>query len=447
MAHPVEMPKLGFDMAEGTLVSWVKKEGDEVKKGDVIAEIETDKATVEVEAYHAGVMRRHLVSEGTVVPIGQTIAVIGEAGEQIDFDAMGGGPRKEEGGRKKEEGSPVPQTPGASMGELGRGAPAEAVPAQARRAPVAPARAMVPAARPAPPPSDGAPVEGGEGLPEGVRASPLARKLAADQGIDIRQIPGSGPGGRVVKRDVEAYREEAPLAEREAAPAEDVTEPLTRLRRAIGRRMTEAKQQVPHFYVTADIDMAPAMKLRGELNEFLAGQDGKISVNDLTLKACALALREYPNLNSTFQGENVLRHGQINVGIAVAIKGGLLTVVTRDTDRKSLAQLSNEARALIASAREGKVRPNDISGSTFSVSNLGMYEVDHFIAIINPPESAILAVGSVIEVPVVKDGRIVVGTRMKATVSADHRVTDGAEAAQFLQAVRRNLEQPLRLLL
>jgi len=304
-----------------------------------------------------------------------------------------------------------------------------------------------------------------------VKASPLAKRVAAESGVDIHNVRGSGPGGRVIRSDVEAFlaSKPAPVATGTTPPeikTEEVTPiaglpvnlpvtiegfadqrvPVDRLRTAIGRRMQESKQQTPHFYVTHEVDMAPVMKLRSELNAMLP-DDQKLSVNDFVLKATALALRLFPNLNATLVGKEVVRHGHVHVGVAVAINNGLLTVVCRDADNKALRQLSQEVKDMVNRARQGKVRQDDIEGSTFSISNLGMYDVEHFIAIINPPEAAILAVGSARQVPVVVDGEVRVGTRMKVTLSADHRVSDGAEAAQFLQALGKFLEEPLRLIL
>jgi pyruvate dehydrogenase E2 component (dihydrolipoamide acetyltransferase) len=289
--------------------------------------------------------------------------------------------------------------------------------------------------------------------------------MAQERGIDLRQVPGSGPSGRIVKKDILSFQSskvpqpaatlpaklEAPMAPPlvTAAPrpaAEDQVVQVNRLRGAIGRRMTESKQQVPHFYVTHQYDMAPIMALRQEVNALLP-EGEKTSVNDYLLKAVALTLREFPNLNATLKGDQIIRHGAVNVGVAVAVEGGLLTVVCRDTDRKSVRQISMEVRTMAGRARDGKVRPDDIEGSTFSVSNLGMFDVESFIAIINPPEAAILAVGSAREIPVVKDGQIVPGMRMNASISVDHRVSDGAEAARFLQALARPIEQPLLLMI
>jgi pyruvate dehydrogenase E2 component (dihydrolipoamide acetyltransferase) len=420
MADIVSMPKLGFDMAEGTLVRWVINEGEAVQKGAVLAEIETDKATVEVESAYEGVMARHLVAEGEVVPVNTPIAVIAAPGEKVEAGEL-----KVE--TKKGEVAPAPQAKKE-----------EAAPA----AQAAPAPAQAPTAVP-PPVAEGQ-------IPGGIKASPLARRMAEERGIPLSAIKGSGPDGRITKKDVEAYRPApaAPVAAAQApAPLPSTALPLNRLRAIIGRRMTEAKQRVPHFYVTHEYDMAALMALRQQVNQTLP-EDEKASVNDYIIKAAALALREFPNLNASLDEANnqVVQHGQVNIGVAVAVEGGLLTVVSRDTDRKPLRQIAAELRPMLQRAREGKVRPDDIEGSTFSVSNMGMYDVEHFIAIINPPEAAILAIGSVREVPVIKAGQVVPGLRMKATISVDHRVSDGAEAARFMQALVKYLEEPLRLL-
>jgi pyruvate dehydrogenase E2 component (dihydrolipoamide acetyltransferase) len=434
MADTVTMPKLGFDMAEGTLVRWVIAEGEKVTKGAVLAEIETDKATVEVESAYEGVVRKHLVGEGSVVPVGQAIAVIGSPDEKVDVEAQAVG----QASAPSDGGKPV------------------VIPQAAPTASVAPAAE--------------------EGLYERLRVSPLARRMADVQGVDLRLLHGSGPGGRIVKRDIEAALQGvkptpaatpslqvppsavatpaqavaakalppvAPLVT-EPVPA-DQTVPLTRLRAIIGRRMVEAKQQVPHIYLTHEYDMAALMELRSQVNRLL-GEGEKVTVNDFILKAAALGLRQYPNLNATLTDQGVLLHGHVNIGVAVALEGGLLTVVCRDADRKPLRLISSEVRAMADRARQGKVRPEDIEGSTFSISNLGMFDIAHFTAVINPPEAAILAIGAVRQVPVVEDGEIHPGMRMQATLSVDHRVSDGAEGARFLQVVAQYLEEPLRLM-
>ncbi len=420
MAEVVIMPKLGFDMAEGTLVRWVIAEGEPVAKGAVLAEIETDKATVEVESAFDGFVLKHLVPQGESVPINTPIAVVGAQGESVD-PGVGG---------------------------------AKAAPPKGEAAPQAasettPAGAAAPAADHPVQPAETA------GLPGGLRASPLARRMAFEKQVDLSAIQGSGPGGRITKRDVEAYLAKPPAVSSPARPAvasasarDERRIPLTRLRSAIARRMVEATSTVPHFFVTHEYDMAAVMELRKQANALLPEEE-KLSVNDFIIKAVALALRETPNLNASVdlaKGE-IVQHGQVHVGVAVALESGLLTIVCQDADLKPLRQIGGEVRSMVNRAREGKVRPDDIEGSTFTISNLGMFDVEHFTAIINPPEAAILAVGSVRQAPVVIDGELKVGTRMKATLSVDHRVSDGAEGARFLQVLAQYLESPVRLLL
>ncbi len=403
MAEVVPMPKLGFDMTEGTLVRKVKQVGEAVAKGEILAEIETDKATIEVEAYLGGVVKGWLVDEGKPVPVGSPMVVIAEPGEEVDLEKLAGPAAK-----------PKAEAP--------RAAEAEAPPADPTPAPAAP-------------PAAGR-----------VLASPVARKMAEGAGVDLRAITGTGPNGRVVKRDVEAFVQARPAAGAAPAPsAQDVEVPLTKLRAIIARRMAESAQAVPAIYLTIEADMGDAMALRKQINALVA-DERKVSVNDLVIKAAALALRQYPNLNASFGGDRVVRRGRVNIGVAVAVENGLLTVVVKDADQKSLAQIAADVKPMIVRARDGKVQTADIEGSTFTVSNLGMYDIEHFTAIVNQPEAAILAVGAVREVPVVKDGALAAGLRMKMTCAADHRVTDGAEVAQFLQAIAQALEEPLRLL-
>lgn len=412
MAETVQMPKLGFDMAEGTLVRWVKGEGEQVNKGEILAEIETDKATVEVECPYSGVVARQLVAEKDVVPVGTPIAIIGAPGEQVDMPAQA------------PESAPKPS-------------PEQQPQAQAQ-----------PAA-----PTPEAPVYGP------VKASPLARRMAADARVDLSLVRGSGPGGRIVRRDIEAALSvpaasptpspktaQVPLVSAPiTAAAADERVPVDKLRAAIARRMVESKQQLPHFYVTREYDVEALLALRKQVNELLP-EDSRLSVNDFVVKAAALCLRQFPNLNASLSGSEIIRRGNINIGVAVALENGLLTVVSRDADLKPIRQISAEVREMVTRARAGKVRTEDIEGSTFSISNLGMFDVDHFTAIINPPEAAILAVGAARSVPVVKGGEVRPGVRMKITISVDHRVSDGAEAAQFMQALGNFLEKPLTLL-
>lgn len=429
MADIVIMPKLGFDMAEGTLVRWVIAEGSSVEKGSVLAEIETDKATVEVESTFTGIVRRHLVEEGSIVPVNTPIAVIGAVDEVIDLGGLLGEGAPAEAQKPVLE-IPVTQTP--PQPELGK--PAIPVSSTVSKPEVA--------------------TEEGQ-FPGGVKATPLARRMAEELGVDLNKVKGSGPQGRIQRVDIESFKEVPIVSESQPSitgvvmsseiPA-DRHISLSRLRSAIGRRMVQAKQSVPHFYVTYEYDVATLSQLRAQVNA-LVPEDQKISVNDFVIKAVALALREFPNLNASIDEEKneVIQHGHVNIGVAVAVENGLLTVVCRDADLKSMRQIASEVRNLVMRARDGKVRPDDIEGSTFSISNLGMFAVDNFVAIINPPEAAILAVGSAQEVPVMRDGEVKAGLRMKATISVDHRVSDGAEAARFMQALAKYLEEPLRL--
>lgn len=425
MAEFIVMPKLGFDMREGVLVRWLKEVGAAVSKGDIVAEIESDKATLELESQVSGTLLKTMGEAGDVVPVGANLAIVGAADE--DISGMNGGtPTKKE-------------------------SPQEEPPAQA--ADTNAVKAEPEAATPSAVVSDE--------FPGGVKATPVARRIAKEQKVDLSQVSATGPDGRIRKADVEAFLQAKPEAKAPTAAAptpaaptptlavagEDDTEvPATKLRQAIARRMTESKTTVPHFYVTSEIDMEAALALRKQINAMLPDEE-KVTVNDLIVKATALALRDFPNLNASFAGDKFVRHNRINIGVAVAVEGGLLTVVGKDTDKTSVSQIAAANKTMIARARSGKVNPNDIEGATFTVSNLGAFDVENFIAIINPPDAAILAVGSARQVPVVKDGQIVIGTMMKVTISADHRVTDGAEAAQYLQKLKSLLENPMRLLL
>jgi pyruvate dehydrogenase E2 component (dihydrolipoamide acetyltransferase) len=423
MAIKVTMPQMGFDMTEGKVARWLKKVGDPVKQGEAVVEIETDKVNIESEAQGNGVLRAILVSDGTTVPVGALIGIIAAVDE--DLTAI-----KAEAGLVA---APAAEKPAASVQPIVETA-----------APTAVASATE-----------------GNGR---IKASPLAKRIAKEKGISLAQLSGTGPGGRIVKRDVESATPmiaAAPVTFAQpivaAAPAvaqpsilgpsvlkaEEITP--TKLRQTIAKRMVASKQTVPHFYVTSEIEMSEAMALRAKLNA-LVDDAGKISVNDMVLKAAAVALTHFPGINASFGDNVIVRHGTVNMGIAVALEQGLITVVVADADRKPLAQIAREAKDIVNRAKNGKARPEEMQGSTFTVSNLGMFDVAEFVAIINPPEAAILAVGSVRDVPVVKNGQVVPGKTMKITISADHRVTDGAEAAKFLQEVKQNLEEPLRLL-
>ena len=438
----VVMPKLSEAMETGKVIKWLKNEGDRVQSGDIIAEIETDKADVEMEAFGAGVLRKILVPAGERAPVSSMIGVIAEPGEDIAAVlAEAGGP------------TPVAQAPPAAS-------PATAAPVP-RSVPPVPAPAPAPPpARPSPAPIAPGPAAAVPAAPvsERLRVSPLARKVAAQAGVDLRLLQGTGPGGRIIRRDVEAAATAgvvlAPTAAA-AAPAlrtvgpavegpeyEDVA--LTSIRAAIAKQMPLSKAPVPHFYVTSEVAMDRAWELRQELNA-LEGQP-KISVNDLVVRACALALLEHPNVNASFRGAAVRVYRRAHIGIAVALEEGLITPVLRNCESKSLAQIAVESRDLAERARARKLKVQELSGATFSISNLGMYDVAEFSAIINPPEGAILAVGSVRQVPVIAAQGLGVGRRMNVTLSCDHRVMDGAMGARFLQTLKRLLEEPLRLL-
>ena len=501
MATPVEMPKLSDTMEEGTLSAWLAEEGDQVSAGDVIAQVETDKATMDLEVYDDGVLLKKVIGEGDAVPIGSLIAVLGEEGEDIsgvlaDFDAGGDGAAQtsgeaqtsEEATSEEEAESPDEEDAGegATQPTSGDGA-AEAEPqpkeagtkkgeAGAKEADTG--KAETGAKAEAQPSGDGAATEAPSGDGR-VKASPLARKLASEHGIEIATVEGSGPEGRIVKRDVEAAVEKgqtsAPAKEKEEeAPrptpsegdgaaygrpaeiahvsADDLYEAtsISQMRKAISRRLAQSKYTAPHFYLTADLDMEAAVAFRKQLNDLAQKQDrAKISFNDLITKACALALRQHPDVNASYlekEGE-IRRYKQVHVAVAVAIDEGLITPVIRNADQKGLAQIAEETRELAGRARDRKLDPSEYEGSTFTTSNLGMFGIDEFTAIINPPNACILAIGSIRDVPVVKDGEVVPGKRMKVTLSCDHRVVDGAKGAQFLETVRHFLEEPMNMLL
>ncbi len=422
----VVMPKLSEAMEAGRVLKWLKKEGEPVSGGEVIAEIETDKADIELEAFGTGVLRTIVIPAGERAPVGSLIAVIADPGEDISSVlAVAPAPVAAE---------PAPP-PSAASGPK-----------------AAPPAAPTPTPRPITQPSVPVPTAPGG---DRIRASPLAKKIAAQSGVDLQLIQGSGPEGRIVRRDVEAALSTHPAVGggySAAPPAVVPTTPgveyqdvaLSSIRAAIAKRMAQAKGPVPHFYVTAEIAMDRALELREELNT-LEGHP-KVSITDMVIKACALALTRHPGVNASFQGETIRVHHRAHIGIAVALEEGLITPVLRDCDRKSLTQIAVEGRDLVERARARRLRAQEISGATFSVSNLGMFDVDEFSAIINPPEGAILAVGAVVQKPVVEGDRLGIGRRMRVTLSCDHRVMDGAMGARFLQDLKRLLEEPLRLL-
>src|SRR6266545_4108170 len=440
----VVMPKLSEAMESGKIIKWLKKEGDRIQGGDILAEIETDKADVEMEAFGAGVLRKILVPAGETAPIGALIGVVADPADDISAllaSAPAGGTGAGSVAQKTPlRAEPAPAPPAGA---------ASAVPPTAHAAAVTPSAAPASVVRPAAVVSAPAPAAA-TGVTQGpqsgrVKASPLAKKIAAQAGVDLKLIQGTGPGGRIVRRDVEAAGVAvAPTAVAAAVTGPEFEDlPLSQIRAVIARRMPLSKAPVPHFYVTSEVAMDRAWELREQLN-MLEGQP-KISVNDLVIRACALALLQHPGVNASLQGD-AIRVYLAHIGIAVALDDGLITPVLRDCHAKPLAQIAVEARDLAERARNRKLRAQELSGATFSISNLGMFDVAEFSAIINPPEGAILAVGSVRRVPVVDDSGLGVGRRMAITISCDHRVMDGAMGARFLQDVKRLLEEPLRLL-
>jgi pyruvate dehydrogenase E2 component (dihydrolipoamide acetyltransferase) len=411
------MPRLSDTMTEGVIAEWHKKVGDTVKKGDLLADVETDKATMELESYKEGKLLYVGANKGDKVPVNALLCIIGDEKkvdvEKIVAAAKGGGSAKT----------------------------SAAQPAQSGQA--AQATASQPATQTA---QAEAPSSNGR-----VKASPLAKRLASEKGIDISRVPGTGDGGRITKRDVDNYVASAPTAagKQTAAPAvpqgqvsfEEV--PVSQMRKTIAKRLAESKFSAPHFYLTMAINMDKAVESRAKLNEI---SPVKISFNDMVLKACALALKQHPKVNSSWLGDKIRINHHVNIGVAVAVEEGLLVPVVRFADTKPLSQIAKEVKEYAQKAKDKKLQPSDWEGNTFTISNLGMYGIEEFTAIINPPDACILAVGAINQVPVVKDGQVVIGNIMKVTLSCDHRVVDGATGAAFLQTLQNYLEEPLRML-
>jgi pyruvate dehydrogenase E2 component (dihydrolipoamide acetyltransferase) len=462
MATKVFMEALSPTMEEGRLVKWLKNEGDEVKSGDPLAEVETDKAIMEIVARGDGVLRKRLVGEGESRPVGTLVGVIATRDENIDAlvaDAGGGAPAQQpaDGARTKAPEqvvaraqettgvSPVPRAPREAQGEAST-PPQEKAGAQPAPQPSQPSRPATPPPRAAATAGDGA-ANGGR-----VRSSPLARRLASERGLDLGQVQGTGPGGRIIKRDIEEAAAQAPATAAAAAarPAvaarggddfEDVA--LTQIRKTIARRLSESIGPVPTFYLTAEFDMSRVAEARSAM--VAMGDEFKASFNDIVLRAVATALRQHREVNAHWLGDRIRYFNRVHLGMAVATDDGLIVPVIFDADQKSLREIAQEARELAKRARERKLTPDQYTGGTFSVSNLGMFGIDQFTAIINPPEAGILAIGAIEEKPVVVDGQVVTRPRLRVTMSCDHRVIDGAVGARFLQTLRRMLENPLML--
>lgn len=438
MANPVEMPKLSDTMEQGVIAKWNVKEGDKVEAGDIIAEVETDKATMEVEVFDGGTILKILADEGDSVPLGQYMAIIGEEGEDISHLLESAGDKgdqqaKQAAGEKSSEQQ-------ADSQQTGEKAPDKT--GKKSYDPLFGDLDVDKAAQPTETPGTGDDDRGR------IKASPLARSMARERGLDLTGVKGSGPSGRIVKRDIEELEKAAPAETSAAAtePAERESQDvrISQMRKTIARRLAESKFTSPHFYETIDLDMKQAIELRQSVNEI---SEVKISFNDIVVKACALALTKHPQINASWMDDIIRQHGDVHVAVAVAVEEGLLTPVIRHTDQKGLEQISKETRAYAERAREKKLQPEDWEGSTFTVSNLGMYGIEEFTAIINPPNACILAVGAIRDVPVVENGQVVPGKRMKVTLSSDHRIVDGAKAAEFLNTLRNLIERPMGMLL
>jgi pyruvate dehydrogenase E2 component (dihydrolipoamide acetyltransferase) len=438
--HKVLMPKMGDTMEEGKILSWRKHVGDTIKKGDALAEIETEKVNIEVEAFAAGTLRKIIVAEGETVPVGTEIALIGDPAEPLEDDGAVAAK------------APVVASVGAPA--------ASAATTVATREPSAAATAN----------GHAAPAETGGGRKF---ISPIARRIAAEHQLDVAQINGSGPGGRIIREDVEAAlaRQQqaaasvaapapaatsiptpaiAAVSPAAAAPGEEVdVVPLSQMRKTIAKRLQQSMQTVPHFYMTVSIDTTRLGELRASLNEYATTlpEPVKISINDLVIRAVALALVRMPEVNASFDGERLLLKKHINIGVAVALDRGLIVPVIRDADHRTVLDIARESRRLIDAARNNTLKLEEFQGGTFSISNAGMFGVESFTAVINPPESAILAVGAVVPTPVAVDGQVVIRDMMKVTLSSDHRVLDGAVSARFLQEITQLIEQPMSLLM
>ncbi|HWN12070.1 MAG TPA: pyruvate dehydrogenase complex dihydrolipoamide acetyltransferase [Pyrinomonadaceae bacterium] len=455
MATKVIMPKLSPTMEEGQLSRWLKKEGDKVSMGEPLAEIDTDKATMEMQALGNGVLRKILIHDGESAPLGQLIAVIGEPDE--DISALLSEVGSAESSKAASQAKPA-EKPSSSPGEEKETSDSPEAPAKSKAADTAKIEPS-PKSEPAASATTQSSSPGGNGTQRGrLIVSPLAARMAAESGIDLRSITGSGPGGRIIKRDVEE------LVAGKAAPAAAATAdvgqrtvmqqspvepsayrdvPASEMRRTIAKRLVTSLGPIPHFFLTTEIAMDRAAEMRSSVNAL--DPELKISVNDIIIKVAASALRQHPQVNASFQDKMVRYYEHADIGVAVAIEDGLITPIVRSADQKSLGQIASEVRDLAGRARNRKLRPEEFLGATFSISNLGMFGIDEFTAVINPPEGAILAVGAMAPKPVVRDNEIVIRQMMRVTMSCDHRVIDGATGAKFLQTFKKILENPLFL--
>lgn len=419
MAEVIYMPKLSDTMTEGVVAEWLKKVGDEVSSGEILAEIESDKATMEFESFYDGVLLHIGVEKGKAAPVDSILAIIGEKGEDVSAILEA---EKSKATSKKDEPTEEPKAEKV-----------EAKPVEVAEEKPQPKPAAATVSKPAPVPQ---PSANGR-----VKASPLAKRLAEEKGYDIGRIPGSGDGGRIIKRDVEAFTGAGPSAANAVESFDDVE--VSQMRKTIARRLAESKFSAPHFYLTMKINMDAMIDARDSINSV---SSTKISFNDLVIKASAVALKEHPQVNAAWMGDHIRYNHHVHVGVAVAVPDGLLVPVVRFADTKRLTEISGEVKDFVLRANDKKLQPQDWEGNTFTVSNLGMFGIDEFTAIINPPDSCIMAVGGIEETPVVKDGQIVPGNVMKVTLSCDHRVVDGASGAKFLKTFKKLMENPVLLL-
>jgi pyruvate dehydrogenase E2 component (dihydrolipoamide acetyltransferase) len=405
MAEVIKMPRLSDTMQEGTVAKWHKKVGDKVSEGDLLAEIETDKATMEFESFEEGVLLHIGIADGESAPVDSILAILGEKGEDISalldgkvdsVDKKGASEDKKQDDKKEDAFTSDKKEKSKDSSDDG----------------------------------------------DRIKASPLAKKMAEEKGIDLANVKGSGEGGRIVKRDIDEFKVSKSTVYVSSGNDYD-EEPVSQMRKTIARRLSDSKFSAPHFYLTMEISMDKALEARKSIN---ASGDVKISVNDMIIKACAIALRQHPAINSSWMGDKIRRNNRINIGVAVAVDEGLLVPVVRDADQKGFKTIGEEVKEFAAKARDKKLQPADWEGNTFTISNLGMFGIDEFTAIINPPDACILAVGGTKEVPVVRDGVLAVGNIMKVTLSCDHRIVDGVTGAKFLQTVKAMLENPVNML-
>jgi pyruvate dehydrogenase E2 component (dihydrolipoamide acetyltransferase) len=423
MAQKVQMPKLSDTMEEGKILKWLKKEGEKVEQGEVLAEVESDKADMELEAFESGTLLKIVVPEGKGAGVGKVIAIIGEKGEDID-----GLLKDESGGEEPKETEPEKEEEPKEEKKVQEKTEKKDISDDEQ------------------PEKSGKPASRGDGV---IKTSPLARRMADEHGLDLTEIEGTGPEGRIIKRDIEKALEEGvgrakTTSDERLGPVAETVE-LTGMRKAIARRMTESKTSVPHFYLTVEVDMERVMEMRKRINDMQ--QETKVSFTDIIIKIAAQVLLRHPRVNAYWAGDSIKRRGDIHIGLAVALEEGLITPVIRNCDRKGLIRISQEAKDYAERARNKKLKPDEYEGGCITISNLGMFDIQEFSAIINPPESAILATGSIVEKPVVRNNEITIGRTMRVTMSCDHRVVDGAVGAEFLRDFKRMLEDPALTLL